>query len=72
MSYTDTYLEEVKAITDRLDHAAINKMIDILVEIREKKGRVFFLGVGGSAGNTGHAVNDFRKNCRYRIILPNG
>jgi len=42
MSYTDAYLEEVKAITDKLDHAAINKMIDILVEIRENKGRIFF------------------------------
>lgn len=61
MSYTKLYLEEVKQIVDQLDYAAIDKVITLLVEIRERKGRLFFLGVGGGAGNATHAVNDFRK-----------
>jgi D-sedoheptulose 7-phosphate isomerase len=61
MSYTDEYMEEVKAITAKIDRAAIEKMVDIISGIREKNGRLFFLGVGGGAGNAAHAVNDFRK-----------
>ncbi len=61
MSYVDDYLEEVKSVTGLIDRATIEKTIDILISIREKKGRLFFLGVGGGAGNAAHAVNDFRK-----------
>ncbi len=61
MSYARLYLEEVKKIVDRLDHSAIERMVDSLLELREKEGRLFFLGVGGGAGNSTHAVNDFRK-----------
>ena len=61
MSYVDDYLRDVKSITELLDRAVIEKMVDILIDIRQNKGRLFFLGVGGGAGNTSHAVNDFRK-----------
>ena len=61
MSYVDDYLRDVKSITELLDRAVIEKMVDILIDIRQNKGRLFFLGVGGGAGNASHAVNDFRK-----------
>ena len=70
MSYVDDYLEEVKSITDKIDHAAIEKTVNILIDIRKEKGRLFFLGVGGSAGNAGHAVNDFRKIAGIESYSP--
>lgn len=70
MSYVDEYLEEVKLISKLIDCAAIEKMVDILVDIREQKGRIFFLGVGGGAGNAGHAVNDFRKIAGIESYAP--
>jgi D-sedoheptulose 7-phosphate isomerase len=70
MSYVDDYMEEVKSIIELIDHATIEKMIDILVDIREKKGRLFFLGVGGGAGNATHAVNDFRKIAGIESYSP--
>ena len=70
MSYIDDYLEDVKSITGLLDRAVIEKMVDILIDIREKKGRLFFLGVGGGAGNASHAVNDFRKIAGIESYSP--
>ena len=70
MSYVDDYMEEVKSITELIDHAAIEKMIETLIDIREKKGRLFFLGVGGGAGNATHAVNDFRKIAGIEAYSP--
>lgn len=61
MSYVSQYLEEAKQIIDALDQKQIEKIIQIVLETREKKGRIFFIGVGGSAANCTHAVNDFRK-----------
>jgi D-sedoheptulose 7-phosphate isomerase len=61
MVYTNKYLSEVKLIVDQIDPNAIERMIDLIVEIRNNKGRIFFLGVGGGAGNSSHAVRDFRK-----------
>lgn len=61
MSFTNTYLKEVTEIVGRLDEAAIEKVVDQLVAVRNRGGRIFFLGVGGSAANASHAVNDFRK-----------
>ena len=54
-------MDEVREIAARTDRAAIERLIDLFVETRKRQGRVFFLGVGGSAGNASHAVNDFRK-----------
>ena len=70
MSYIDDYLREVSSITSLLDRASIEKMVDTLIDIRDKKGRFFFLGVGGGAGNASHAVNDFRKIAGFESYSP--
>lgn len=70
MSYVDQYLGEVKEIVDKIDRRAIDDMINLLKGIREKGGRVFLLGVGGSAGNASHAVNDFRKLAGFEAYTP--
>lgn len=70
MSYVDNYLAEVTAITAQIDRAEIEKMIQIMLDIRRNNGRVFFLGVGGSAGNASHAVNDFRKIAGIESYSP--
>ena len=70
MSYIDNYLREVSSITSLLDRAAIEKMVDTLIDILDKKGRLFFLGVGGGAGNASHAVNDFRKIAGFESYSP--
>lgn len=61
VDYTRRYLEEVRSITDRLDPEGIDRMIELLVALRERNGRLFFLGVGGGAAHAGHAAADFRK-----------
>lgn len=69
-NFIDQYIEESREVAGRLDRDAIEKMIQQLVEIRREKGRLFFLGVGGSAGNASHAVNDFRKICGFEAYSP--
>jgi D-sedoheptulose 7-phosphate isomerase len=69
-SFSDRYLAETKAIIDRLDVEDIERVAVTLVRIRERGGRLFFLGVGGSAGNCGHAVNDFRKLAHFEAYAP--
>ena len=64
------YLEEVKQIADIIDQNEIQKMIDILFELKTNGGRLFILGVGGSAANASHAVNDFRKICGIEAYAP--
>lgn len=59
--FSTSFLAEVQEIAARLDAAAIEQIADILVSVRERSGRLFILGVGGSAANASHAVNDFRK-----------
>jgi D-sedoheptulose 7-phosphate isomerase len=68
--YIKQYLEDVKKIADGIDQAAIAKMIEILDSVRTAKGRLFILGVGGSAGNASHAVNDFRKLAAIETYAP--
>jgi len=70
MSFTKQFLAEVQQITAQLDEAAIEKAADELAAIRTRGGRLFILGVGGSAGNAGHAVNDFRKICGFEAYAP--
>jgi D-sedoheptulose 7-phosphate isomerase len=70
MSFTQTYLEETQNVVAGLDVAAIEKMVDELARVRERGGRLFILGVGGSAGNASHAVNDFRKICGFEAYAP--
>lgn len=61
MSYIEQYLEETMTIVNTVSKEEIEKGIQILKTLREKEGRLFILGVGGSAANASHAVNDFRK-----------
>jgi D-sedoheptulose 7-phosphate isomerase len=70
MSYVDKYLAETMAVAEQIDHAVIERMIEIILDIRQKNGRLFFLGVGGSAGNASHAVNDFRKIAGIESYSP--
>jgi D-sedoheptulose 7-phosphate isomerase len=61
MNFTEKYLAEATDILHKLDPKAIEKMVDVLDQTRQQGGRLFILGVGGSAANASHAVNDFRK-----------
>jgi len=70
VTYIQAYLQEVQNIAEKINHKAIEKMIDIMSEIRKNKGRLFFIGVGGGAGNATHAVNDFRKICGIESYSP--
>src|SRR6184192_857420 len=70
MTYTQLHLNEATEIISQLDHEAIEKIAGLLAALREKQGRLFFLGVGGSAGNASHAVNDFRKIAGIESYTP--
>lgn len=70
MSYARKHLGEASEIIKRMDVAAIEKMVDLLAQVRKDGGRLFFLGVGGSAGNCSHAVNDFRKLVGIESYAP--
>lgn len=70
MSFTKQFLAEVQQVTAQLNEAAIEKCADELAAVRNRGGRLFILGVGGSAGNAGHAVNDFRKICGFEAYAP--
>jgi len=65
-----SYLKEVEEIAQKLDQDEINKMITVLNKVREDKGRLFILGVGGGAGHASHAVNDFRKLANMEAYTP--
>jgi len=64
------YFQEVQKVAQEIDVAAIERLANELKALRENGGRLFFLGVGGSAGNCGHAVNDFRKLCGIEAYAP--
>src|SRR5688500_8559093 len=68
--FAATYLEETVAIVRALDAAAIERLAAGLAQVRDAGGRLFLLGVGGSAGHAGHAVNDFRKLCGFEAYAP--
>jgi len=68
--YTERYLQETGAVAKQIDQTVINKMITMLVELRHTGGRLFFLGVGGGAGNATHAVNDARKILGIESYTP--
>jgi len=69
-TYANRYLKETAVIAETLDVSTIEHMIELLLKIRERKGRLFFLGVGGGAGNSTHAVNDFRKIAGIEAYTP--
>jgi len=70
MSFAKEFLTEVQQVTAQLDATAIERCVDELARIRERGGRLFILGVGGSAANASHAVNDFRKICGFESYAP--
>jgi D-sedoheptulose 7-phosphate isomerase len=70
MSYTRQHLQEASRIIDALDPDAIERVADVLARVRGRGGRLFFLGVGGGAGNCSHAVNDFRKLAGFEAYAP--
>jgi D-sedoheptulose 7-phosphate isomerase len=70
MTYTQQHLSEASQILERLDIDAIERVAQTLADVRGRGGRLFFLGVGGSAGNCGHAVNDFRKLAGFEAYAP--
>jgi D-sedoheptulose 7-phosphate isomerase len=70
MSYAQQHLDESIEIIKKIDVAAIEKMANLLAQVKQDGGRIFFLGVGGSAGNCSHAVNDFRKIVGIESYAP--
>lgn len=70
MNFAETFIIEATEILSKLDSVAIEKIVDILVQVREQSGRLFILGVGGSAANASHAVNDFRKIVSLEAYAP--
>lgn len=68
--YIDSYLSEVAEITSNIDRTAIENMINVILKVKKVNGRIFMLGVGGSAGNASHAVNDFRKIAGIECYAP--
>jgi D-sedoheptulose 7-phosphate isomerase len=69
-TYTNQYLIETSRVIERLDQGSIEQLVNQLVELRERGGRLFLLGVGGSAANCSHAVNDFRKLVHIEAYAP--
>ena len=70
MDYTTQYLEEAVQILRQLDSTHIERMLALLLQVRQDGGRIFFLGVGGGAGHASHAVNDFRKIAGIEAYSP--
>ena len=70
MSYSEQHLQETAQIVSQLDPALCEKAVDLLAAVRERGGRLFILGVGGSAANASHAVNDFRKIAGLECYAP--
>jgi len=70
MTYAKQYLDEAVEILGRLDQTTIERTVDLLLELRERSGRLFLLGVGGGAGHASHAVCDFRKIAQIEAYSP--
>ena len=70
MNFVQQYLEETQKVVAGLNVSALEQCIDELARVRERGGRLFILGVGGSAANASHAVNDFRKICGFEAYAP--
>src|SRR5437588_11084942 len=70
MTYTEQHFRETAEIIGKFDVTAIERTADLLAALRARGGRLFLLGVGGSAANCSHAVNDFRKICGIEAYAP--
>ncbi len=69
-NYIDLYLDAASKLIHQVDRKEIEATIKVLVNLKKKRGRLFLLGVGGSAANCSHAVNDFRKICKIEAYAP--
>ena len=69
-TFTSTFLSETTRILNELSHESVEKLATSLAAVRDRGGRLFILGVGGSAGHASHAVNDFRKICGFEAYAP--
>ena len=69
-SFSHQYLDETRHVVDGLDADSVERVVDLLLETRERRGRLFLIGVGGSAANASHAVNDFRKIVGLEAYAP--
>lgn len=69
-SHVNKYFKLIPKLIDKIDLSQIEKAISHLKKLKKNKGRIFFIGVGGSAGNCSHAVNDFRKICNIESYTP--
>ena len=70
MSYLTTHFEETRQVLEQLNINKIEQIVKIIANTHDQGGRLFFLGVGGSAANASHAVNDFRKICKSSQWFP--
>lgn len=70
MTFSQIFLEEAARIAGQVDAAEVEKLVQRIAAVRERGGRLFILGVGGSAGNASHAVNDFRKIVGLEAYAP--
>jgi D-sedoheptulose 7-phosphate isomerase len=70
VNYVKQHLDETASIIAAIDVAAIERMVGLLADLRARGGRLFFIGVGGSAANCSHAVNDFRKIAGFEAYTP--
>jgi D-sedoheptulose 7-phosphate isomerase len=70
LDYVNQYLKETKEIIQGIDREDIAGAIELISDLKRSKGRLFILGIGGSAGNASHAVNDFRKICQIEAYAP--
>jgi len=70
MSHVEQFFEEAGRICETVAYSTVEALADELRALRERKGRLFLIGVGGSAGNCSHAVNDFRKLCGIQAYSP--
>jgi len=70
MDHVERYLQEAIKVIEKIDQNKIEGIVKSLIELRQRGGRLFFLGVGGGAANASHAVNDFRKICGIETYTP--
>lgn len=70
MNFIQNYIEQVAKIAETISCEDIERMVEVIKSTRSQKGRIFFLGVGGSAANCSHAVNDFRKLANFECYAP--
>ena len=69
-NFAELYLDETRRLLEEIDTTTLERLARELARVRDEGGRLFILGVGGSAGHAGHAVNDFRKLCGFEAYAP--